>query len=60
MNQTENLIIGKQDNSEVQIEKGNISEILKPSAGKAIPLIIGIVGAAVVIPAYIGNKPVGQ
>lgn len=59
-NQTENAIIGKQENSEVQIEKSNINKILKPSTGKTIPLIVGIVGAAVVIPAYIGNKPVGQ
>ncbi|AZA74560.1 MULTISPECIES: hypothetical protein [Chryseobacterium] len=60
LNQTENAIIGKQENSEVQIEKNNIDKILKPSTGKTIPLVVGIVGAAVLIPAYVGNKPVGQ
>ncbi|MCU7616680.1 hypothetical protein NZ698_05680 [Chryseobacterium sp. PBS4-4] len=60
LKQTENLIVGKQENSEVQIEKGNINKILKQSAGKTIPLIVGIVGVAVVIPAYTDNKPVGQ
>jgi len=60
LRQTENLIVGKQENTEIQIEKDKIDKILKPSAGKTIPLIVGIVGAAVVVPAYIGNKPVGQ
>ena len=60
LNQTENLIVGKQENSEIQIEKDKINKILKPSAGKTIPLIVGIVGAAIVVPAYISNKPVGQ
>lgn len=60
LRQTENLIVGKQENSEVEIEKVNINKILKPSAEKTIPLIVGIVGIAAVIPAYIGNKPVGQ
>ncbi|MDF2930681.1 MAG: hypothetical protein K0R36_12 [Chryseobacterium sp.] len=60
LNQTENAIIGKQENSEVQIEKSNINKILKSSTGKTIPLIVGIVGVAIAIPAYIGNKPVGQ
>lgn len=60
LKQTENLIVGKQENSEVQIEKSNIKKILKPSIGKTIPLVVGAIGAAVLIPAYVANKPVGQ
>ncbi|MFL9832829.1 hypothetical protein [Chryseobacterium terrae] len=60
LKQTEDLIVGKQENSEVQIEKNNIEKILKPSTGKTIPLVVGVIGAAVLIPAYVGNKPVGQ
>ena len=60
LNEKENLIIGKQEGKEIQIEKNNINKILKFSAGKTIPLIVGGIGVAILLPAYIKNEPVGK
>ena len=38
----------------------NITKILKFSAGKTIPLIVGGIGVAILLPAYIKNEPVGK
>ncbi len=56
----ENSIIGVQKDKEIIIDKNKIIQVLKLSAGKTIPLIVLGVGIAIITPAYIGNKPVGQ
>lgn len=56
----ENFITGKQDGKEIQIEKNNINKVSKFSAGKTIPLIVGGIAAAILLPAYIKNEPVGK
>jgi hypothetical protein len=60
LSENENSIIGKQEEKEIQIEKNNINKVLKFSAGKTIPLIIGGIGIAILLPAYIKNEPVGK
>ncbi|MEJ8597571.1 hypothetical protein JSO62_02515 [Riemerella anatipestifer] len=55
---TESSIIGKQEEKELIIDKNDVNKVLKLSIGKTIPLIITGVGVAVLLPAYIKNKPV--
>lgn len=57
---TDNTIVGNQEGKEITIEKDNINKVLKFSAGKTIPLVLGGIAAAVIVPAYAENKPVGQ
>lgn len=58
---SENTIIGKDvvDGKEVSIEKSNISKINKSNTLATIGLVAGIIVAALVIPAYAKNEPVG-
>ncbi|WP_407404951.1 hypothetical protein [Chryseobacterium sp.] len=56
----ETMLIGKQEGKDLQIEKNNVNRILKHSAGKTIPLVVGIIGAAILVPAYVKNEPVGK
>jgi len=60
LNQNDFSLSGTIEEKEISIEKHQIKRILKPSTGKALGLVVGIIGAAVVIPAYAGNRPVGQ
>ncbi|SFI11554.1 hypothetical protein [Halpernia frigidisoli] len=60
LDQNETQLIGKLEEKNLNIEKTNITKIAKFSAGKTVPLLVGIVAAAIVIPAYSKNKPVGQ
>lgn len=57
---SENIYGKNVDGREVLVEKSKISEIKKVSAGKTIGLAAGILAIAVLLPAYIQNKPVGQ
>lgn len=56
----DNSIIGNQEGQEIQIEKNSINKVLKFSAGKTIPLIVGGITIAIILPAYIKNEPVGK
>ena len=60
LSENENSLIGKQEGKEIQIEKNNINKVLKFSAGKTIPLVIGGIGVAILLPSYIKNEPVGK
>jgi len=42
------------------LDKSQISTISKPNVGGTLGIIAGGVAAAIIIPAYISNKPVGN
>lgn len=60
LSQNDMSVTGSQEGKEISIQKSQIKRILKPSTGKTLGLVVGVIGAAVVIPAYVGNRPVGQ
>lgn len=53
-------LVGTIEEKNINIEKANINKIQKFSAGKTVPLILGAVVAAILVPAFAKNKPVGQ
>lgn len=59
-NQNNQTLFGSQEGKEIQVEKDKVKKILKTSTGKTLGLVIGIIGAAVFIPSYVNNAPVGQ
>lgn len=44
----------------IEIDKNQISEIKKSNTAGTVLIAVGVIGAAIVIPAYVKNKPVGQ
>ena len=57
--QDDDLLIGKQDEKEIQIKKNTIDRIKKPSTGKTVGLIAGIVALGAIggtIPAAVSNN----
>ncbi|MBH1958627.1 MAG: hypothetical protein I8H68_00805 [Flavobacteriia bacterium] len=44
----------------IKIQKAEIDEVKKNNTLGTVLITAGVVAAAVVIPAYVGNKPVGQ
>ncbi len=54
-------ISGKDENGKmINIQKAEIAEVKKNNTLGTVLITVGVVAAAVVIPAYAGNKPVGQ
>jgi len=54
-------ISGKDENGKmIKIQKAEIDEVKKNNTLGTVLITAGVVAAAVVIPAYVGNKPVGQ
>lgn len=53
-------LIGISEEKNINIKKTDINKIQKFSAGKTVPLILGAVVAAILVPAFAKNKPVGQ
>ena len=42
------------------VEKSKITEIKQTKVGATVALVVGIVALAIIIPAYVSNKPIGQ
>lgn len=59
VSQTADLVIGRQDEKEIQIKKSTIYKIKRPSTGKTVGLVAGIVALGAIggtIPAAISNN----
>ena len=56
----DNEIIGNVENKEIIVPKTTINKVLKFSAGKTIPLVLAVIGVAIITPAYVNNKAIGQ
>ncbi|QOW11273.1 hypothetical protein Q73A0000_13355 [Kaistella flava (ex Peng et al. 2021)] len=57
----EDKITGKNDDEKnFVIEKADISKIKKSNTIGTVLIVVGALAAAVLIPAYVSNKPVGQ
>ncbi|KQT18087.1 hypothetical protein ASG31_04965 [Chryseobacterium sp. Leaf404] len=58
VSQTKDSIIGKQKDDEIKLNKNKVLQIKKPSTGKTVGLVVGIlaaVGLAGFIPAAVSN-----
>lgn len=54
-------VYGKNKEGELMVlDKSQISTISKPNVGGTLGIIAGGIAAAIIIPAYISNKPVGN
>lgn len=57
----EQNIFGKNsEGKELMVEKSKITKIKKTKVGATVALVVGVVALAVIIPAYVNNKPIGQ
>ena len=57
----EQNIFGKNsEGKELMVEKSKITEIKQTKVGATVALVVGIVALAIIIPAYVSNKPIGQ
>lgn len=58
ISQTADLVIGRQDEKQIQIKKSTIYKIKRPSTGKTVGLVAGIVALGAIggtIPAAVSN-----
>ena len=60
LQEKENSVLGLKGGQQVEIEKSTIKKVSKNSTGKTVALVAGGLAVAVLAPAYISNKPVGQ
>lgn len=57
----ENTIIGRNiEYQRFEIEKNQIAEIKKGNTLGTVLIAAGVVASAIIIPAYVSNKPIGQ